>query len=180
MNLRLRTRAMWPLAIAFLASSLCCQDLWAQTPGSQAMLLDSAREIMAMASSCVLATSRDSEAPGIRQMDPFPPEADMTVWLGTNRNSRKVKEIARNPKVSLFYSAPGGSGYVIITGKAVLVDDPKEKASRWKPAWEAFYADRAAEFILIKVVAERLEILDFRHGIVGDPATWEAPSIRFQ
>jgi len=165
--------------MTFVALALVGQDGRAEAEGNRDLLLDSAREIMTAARFCALATVGDSDAPSIREMDPFPPDEDMTVWLGTNRHSRKVKEIAQNPRVSLFYAAPGG-GYVAITGRAVLVDDAKEKASRWKAAWDAFYSDRGSEFILIKVIPERLEILDYTKGIAGDPVTWEAPSIRFQ
>lgn len=173
-------RVTWALTVAAFASSSPCQPVQAQAPIPQEALLNAAREIMTAAQYCALSTARDSGAPSIREMDPFPPDEGMNVWLGTNRNSRKIREIEGNPEVSLFYAAPGGRGYVTISGRALLVDDEKEKESRWKPAWDAFYADRVSEFILIKVVPERLEVLDFRNGIAGDPATWEAPSIQFK
>ena len=180
MNARRRNRTLWHVVTAFVASALLCQEPYAEARVPHDTLLDSAKEIMAEAGLCALATSRDSEAPAIRLMDPFPPDDDMVVWLGTNRNSRKVKEILQNPRVSLFYAAPGGRGYVTIIGRAALVDDAEEKAARWKAAWDAFYADRASEYILIKVTPERVEILDYAHGIAGDPVSWEAPSIQLR
>jgi general stress protein 26 len=181
MNGHLRTKAVWPLITACVALAFPCQNLWAQTVPSDGRLLDSAKEIMAATKFCAVATFGDTNSISIREMDPFPPDKDMTVWLGTNRHSRKVKEIERNSSISLFYAAPGGRGYVTITGHAVLVDDEKEKASRWKPEWDAIWKmHRTAGYILIKVIPDRLEVIDYKHGVAGDPVTEAPPSIDFR
>ncbi len=57
-------------------------------------ILSSAREIMEASPTCVLITL-DKKIPRARTMDPFKPEKDFTVWLATNPNSRKVKEIKK-------------------------------------------------------------------------------------
>jgi general stress protein 26 len=113
-------------------------------------------------------------------MDPFPPESDMTIWMGTNRKTRKVADIERDSRVTLYYYSPDASGYVTVTGRARLVDDAEEKAARWKNEWEAFYQDRASEYLLIQVVPERLEVVDYSRGIVGESGTWEPPSVEFR
>lgn len=178
MNGRLRIKAVWPSIMACVALTFACQNLWAQTIPSHDGLLDSAKEIMAAAKFCAVATLGDANSISIREMDPFPPDDDMTVWLGTDRHTRKVKEIKRNSSISLFYAAPGGRGYVAITGHAVLVDDEKDKASKWKPEWETiWHMHRTAGYILIKVIPDRLEVIDYKHGVVGDPVTGAAPSI---
>ncbi len=112
-------------------------------------------------------------------MDPFEPEDDMVVWLATNRNSRKVQEIEQDPRVSLYYEADGGDGYVAIQGTARLVDDPAEKKRRWKKGWEEFYPDREATYLLIAVTPESLEVVSYRLELVGDPQTWQPPRVRF-
>jgi general stress protein 26 len=112
-------------------------------------------------------------------MDPFPPEEDMVIWLGTHRRSRKVSDIRNDPRVALYYLAPGAAGYVSISGTARLVDDPVEKSRRWKDEWDQFYVDREADYVLIAVTPERLEVVDYSRGITGDPETWEAPSVEF-
>lgn len=151
-----------------------------QAPPPREALLTAARDIMTETRYCVLATLDAEGAPRLRTMDAFAPDDDMTVWLGTTRLSRKVQEIDRDGRVSLHFTAPGGSGYVSILGRARIVDDPAEKAARWKPEWEGFYSDREAEYVLIEVTPERLEILDYARGIVGDSRTWEPPSVVFR
>ena len=151
----------------------------AQTPVPRDSVLAAARAIMEAARFCALVTLDAEGAPRARTMDPFPPGDDMTVWLGTNRHSRKVAEIERDGRVALYYAAPDESGYVSVLGRARLVDDEAEKAARWKPEWEAFYPDRASDYLLVEVIPERIEVVDYARGLVGAPGTWEPPSATF-
>lgn len=142
-------------------------------------MMIAAREIMEASGTCALITV-DKAVPMVRIMDAFPPERDFTVWFGTTANSRKVKQIKKNPNVTLYYEDTDKTGYVVIHGKAELVDDTKEKQKRWKSAWEDFYSDNREEYLLIKVSPDWMEILSVPRGIVGDPLTWETPTIRFE
>lgn len=137
--------------------------------------IDVAREVMAAARYCALATVGEDGRPQVRAMDPFPPEKDLTVWLATNPRSRKVRQIEADPRVALYYFDPAGGAYATLHGRARLVDDPEEKQARWKEEWSAFYPDREAGYLLIEVTPERLEVVSEKHGLVGDPDTW-APS----
>lgn len=111
-------------------------------------------------------------------MDPFPPERDFTVWLATNPRSRKVEELRKNPRVTLYY-ADGDNGYVSLHGMARIVDDGREKERRWKEEWKAYYPDRKDSYLLIEVTPVRLEIIDYKSGISGNPQTWEPSAITF-
>ena len=142
-------------------------------------LLNAARAIMTTAKTCALITLDDKDRPMVRIMDPFLPESDFTVWLGTNPESRKVNQIKKNPKVTLYYLENDGLGYVVVHGIAQLVDDEGEKEKRWKAEWKAFYPNKPKGYLLIKVSPESIEVLSYAHGIVGDPKTWQPPSIHF-
>ena len=145
----------------------------------QDSLLLAAEELMAYTKYCILATVDEAGVPQLRMMDPFPAEKDMTVWLGTNRNSHKVSEIRKNPRVSLFYQVPNGVGYVSIEGRAYLVDEEAAKSEYWKQEWEQFYARDKSNYLLIKVVPSRLEVVSYKHGLLGDTDSWEAPYMKF-
>ncbi len=136
-----------------------------------------ARAIMGDAAYCALITLDSSGRPQARTMDPFTPDDDMVVWLGTHRASRKVAQIRNDPRVALYYEAPEGVGYVAVSGTARLVDDPSEKARRWKEGWEQFYVDPESDYLLIEVTPEVLEVVDYSRGIVGDTDTWKVPSV---
>jgi general stress protein 26 len=166
-------------AMALSLFSLQVGELAAQATLPRDTLLSAARRIMAAARHCALVTLDESGRPRVRTMDPFAPDPDMTIWMGTHRKTRKVAEIEGDARVTLYYPSPDAVGYVTVTGRARLVDDPQEKAARWKPEWEAFYQDRAADYLLIQVTPERLEVVDYSRGIVGDPRTWQPPSVEF-
>ncbi|SRR5216684_4714054 len=143
-------------------------------------LITAAREIIATARYCALITTDSAGRTHARAMDPFPPEANMTVWLGTNPRSRKAAEIRRHHRVTLYYFNREDQAYVTISGIARLVNDPKEKAMRWKDEWKAFYPDRAKDYLLIVVTPDIMEVVSEKKGIVGDPRTWQPPTVSFR
>jgi general stress protein 26 len=141
--------------------------------------LQAAREIMIGAGNCALITLDKRGTPQVRTMDPFEPETDFTVWLATNPNSRKVQQIKRNTTVTLYYADKNENGYVTLHGKAILVNDQKEKDTRWKEEWKAFYPNRSDQYLLIKVVPDYLEVINYKHSITGDSKTWQPVRVDF-
>ena len=142
-------------------------------------LMTVAKEIMTAAGTCALITIDKEGRPRVRVMDPFLPESDFTVWFGTNPKSRKVDQIKKNPKVTLYYLDSDASGYVMIHGIAQLVDGKEEKEKYWKDAWEAFYPNKPEDYLLIKVSPEWMEVISVTRGINGDPTTWKPPVVLF-
>jgi general stress protein 26 len=140
-------------------------------------LINIAREIMVSVKTCALITLDEECRPRVRVMDPFIPESDLTVWFGTNPKSRKVNQIKKNPKVTLYYLDSDASGYVMIHGIAEIVNDPIEKEKRWKDEWKAFYPNKPKDYLLIKVSPEWIEIISHAHGVLGDPISWEPPKV---
>ena len=143
----------------------------------RAALIAAAREIMTAQTYCALVTIDETGRPQVRTMNPFPPEEDMSVWFATNTRSRKVREIRRDPRVALYYSNHANAiGYVQITGHAVLVDDKQEILKRKRAYWDQAFPG-LQNLVLIKVVPERLDVLDYKAGVQADPETWRTPSI---
>lgn len=142
-------------------------------------LMKAARDIMTAARTCALITLDKEGRPRVRAMDPFIPESDFTIWFGTNPNSRKVDQIKKNPKVTLYYLDSDASGYVMIHGLAQLVDGQEEKEKYWKDAWKAFYPNKSEDYLLIKVSPEWMEVISVTRGINGDPTTWKPPVVLF-
>jgi general stress protein 26 len=142
-------------------------------------LVAAARELMATVRYCALITIDARGRAQVRTMDPFPPDENLVVWLGTNPKSRKVREIRHNSRVALYYFDSASQGYVTISGIARIVDDPKEKARHWKEEWKGFYLDRDKGYVLIAVTPEKLEVVIVKKGIIGDPKTWKPPTVTF-
>lgn len=153
--------------------------LEAQRPPPDAVL-KAAREVIGAARYATLSTIDDLGGyPYSRIVDPFEPEGDFTIWIGTNAGTRKVEQVARNPRVSLLYFDAPRQHYVALTGSATVVRDPAEKARRFKPEWKAFYKDGSAgeDYLLIRIVPSRLEIVAESLGMKSDPITWRPVSV---
>jgi general stress protein 26 len=167
------------LAVFFLLPSFSLAQGIHVTDFNRDTLLTAAKDIIAETRYCALITLDTGGHPQARTMDPFPPQDDMVIWLGTNPQSRKVREICNDPRVTLYYEAPNGGGYVVIKGQAHIIDNAEMKLKYWKTEWEQFYPDNKDNYILIKVVPQKLEIIDYRHDIMGESDTWAVPSIEF-
>jgi general stress protein 26 len=145
----------------------------------KAALLAAAREVMGAETYCALATVDETGRPQVRTMNPFPPDEDMVVWMATSTRSRKVAQIKRDPRVALYYAnhkTPIGS--VVITGRAELVDDMAEILKRKRAYWDREFPG-LRDLTLIKVVPERVDVINYKAGVSNDPATFAAPSIEF-
>ena len=178
--MRISAAAVVVLLLGILSGpSLSGGAVSAQQPPGDETLIEAAREIMESSHWAALVTLSESGAPRARTMDPFPPDSQFVIWMGTNRLSRKVEEIKKDPRVLVYYQDPRGAGYVTITGSARLVNDPVEKERRWKSEWEAFYPDREETYLLIAVTPQRLEVVNYRAGVAGDSATWGVPAVEF-
>jgi len=162
-----------------LLSSPMARAQHSERPLSRNELIANAREIITAARYCALITLDSSGGAHARTVDPFTPDENMEIWIGTNPRTRKVAEIRRNPRVTLYYFDREAQAYVSISGIARLVNDPKEKAKHWKEEWKDFYPDRVKDYLLIAVTPERLELVNVKKGIVGDSRTWKPPSVRF-
>ena len=166
------------------AALLCCAStaftVFAQPAQfSREQLISAAREIMNTAHYCALITTDTKGGVNARTMDAFAPDEKMIVWLATNPRSRKVAEMRRNSRVTLYYFDRENQAYVTIHGTARLVNDANEKTRHWKEEWSAFYPNRNKDYLLIKVVPTRLEVVDTKKGIVGDAKSWRPPTVVF-
>lgn len=146
-----------------------------QTPVERDQVIATARAVMNAQKYCALITLDEAGRPQARTMSPFPPEADMSVWMATNTRSRKIEQIRKDPRVTLYYADHAkAAGYVCLTGKAVLVDDMKEILKRKRAYWDQSFPG-LKNIVLIKVVPEQLDVLDYESIRVNE-TTWRTPS----
>ena len=161
-----------------LITTLFTINVNAQGKVNRDTMLVAAKEIIASTHYCALATIDSAGQPQIRTMNPFPANDQLITWFATSRTSRKVAEIKKNPKVSVYYADHVmAKGYVSITGTAEVIDDKelliKMKRDYWSgiPNWQE-------KFVLIKITPKTLEVINYKHGLNNDPETFKAPSIK--
>ena len=147
----------------------------------RAAVLNAAREVAQKARYATFVTIGEDGQPQARIVDALGPDEEFTVWVGTNPVTRKVAEIAKDPRVTVSFFDPSGPAYVTLVGTARLVTDPAEKAKHWKSEWAPFYKHehRGADFALLAVVPRRLEVVSQGHGLINDPVTWRPVSVEF-
>jgi len=120
---------------------------------------------------CFFMTHGESGEINARLMHPFEPDADLNVWLGAGPESRKVREILRQNKVTLTFLNPRSTAYVTIVGTANLDSTPELKRKYWRSYWSDMYpgGPEADQYVLIKVVPTRIEFMNFANAALPQP-----------
>lgn len=162
-----------PTLFTLTAMALALVPLQAQEPSTEE-LVEAAADVMRSARFCTLITLDEDGHPRARVMDPFEPEKGLVVWMATNADTRKVEDLRRDPRATLHYFDTEGIGYVTLQGEILLIEDPERKALHWKPDWKNFYQDeyRGRDYLLLRFVPRRLEIVSHTHGIASDAMAW--------
>ena len=166
-------------SLMLLCLSVAAGHAQQERPADRSQILAAGRELMTTVRYCALITVDSNSVAQARTMDPFPPDENFVVWLATNPKSRKVAEIRKNSRVTLYYFDAVSQGYVSIYGRARLVDGPKEKARHWKDEWKDFYPDRDKSLLLIAVTPEKMEVVIVKKDIVGKSTRWTPPTVYF-
>jgi general stress protein 26 len=162
-----------------ICSAFIPAKLSGQSSVNRDTLFLAAREIMSDTHYCALVTIDSTGQPQIRTMNPFPANDEFITWFATSRTSRKVKEIKHNPKVCVYYANHiAAKGYVNITGTATVIDD-KELLQKMKRDYWAGIPNWQDIFVLIKIVPQTLEVINYKHNLNNNPETFRAPSIEF-
>ena len=140
-------------------------------------LKEIAKELMVHAESAALITVDSIGVTHVRTMDPFLPEDNFTVWMGTNPKSLKVSQIQKNKLVSLYYFDKENASYITLQGVATIVNAKDKKKQYWKKEWKNFYKNTTTDYVLIKFVPNKAKIISEKHQVLGDSITWEVPKL---
>lgn len=80
---------------------------------------------------------------------------DGAVWFMTSRRSHKLDEISRNPRVLVSYADPGVTEFVVVHGRARIVEDSDIARDMWRETQRIWFpqglADPALALISIEV-----------------------------
>lgn len=146
----------------------------------RARIVRVARDIIRSARFAALITQDGATGATARTIDPAPPDSAMVIRFVTNPKSRKVREMARDGRVTLYYFDAKAMRYATVHGVAREVRDAGRKAALWYAEWTPFYPQRERGAALYEVVPRRLEVVSEADSVVGDPVTWGVPEVRFR
>ena len=94
--------------------------------------------------------------------------------MGTRKGSRKLEQIAANPRATLHFADDAKISYASLMGKAVAVSDPAiislKNPYRGKQL-EAFFPKFPEDFVLLSFKPDYLEVMT--DGLAGRSDTWQ-------
>lgn len=64
---------------------------------------------------------------------------DGTLWFFTSRDSEKVDDITRDPRVNVAYASTGSESYLSVSGRAQVVNDRVLARDLWSPILKAWF-----------------------------------------
>jgi len=126
--------------------------------------LNTAHLMLKKSKYCILITNSEKQCPSARMVQPIVERNTLTIWLGTNPYLRKIKEIEKNPHVTLAFSSDKEHANLIIYGKASIVRDIQERKSHWIGSWRLFFSNgpEGDDFVLIRVEPSKMELMNFK------------------
>lgn len=141
------------------------------SPITAALILETAKASIRSAEYCMLITLGEEGEPNARLVQPFEPEEDMTIWVGTWSKSRKVKEIQKDQRVTLAFHDKEGTAYVTLLGTAQIEKDTNLKRKYWREEWIGFIPQGpdGDEYVLVKFMPIRIELMSFSRGVLPQP-----------
>ena len=124
---------------------------------------------------CALATVTEDGKPWVRYVTPPGMDDDMTIWLATFTNSRKIRQITKNPEVHLtagVASFETAESYLQIQAKAEILTDTKTKEAVWFDHLQGvFSGPDDPNYCVCKITPYRIEY--HKMGPVP-PEVWDA------
>ncbi len=126
-------------------------------------VLDAVQATMKAEQYCFLITLDNSGQPQARMVAALAIEPDLRVWIVTNPDTRKVKEIQEDDRTTMAFCDNKGEGYATLIGKSRLVNDKEQKRKLWQFSLGAFFptGPEGKDSTLIEFTPSRIEIMHF-------------------
>ena len=101
-------------------------------------------------------------APHGRIMTNLPLGKDMVIWFATGLSTNKIKDIKKNPTVSVFVDDPDDQTYASIIGKAEIVTANRLRKKFWQEPFGFFFPKGPSdlEYCLLKITPRKVEYLN--------------------
>ena len=133
--------------------------------------LHTIRSMLKRSKYCFMISHSKRNWPSARMVQPIVDFDTLNIWLGTNPNLRKVREIENNSHVTLAFGNDRDNANLIIYGQATIVADIKERVNHWIGSWIMFFPSgpKGNDFISIRIEPLEIELMNFKHNIVDEP-----------
>lgn len=151
-------------------------------------ILVAARALIAVDENAALVTVDAGGQPRVRtvrgflhEMDPADPQRSLTVWIMTRLSTRKLDQVRRDPRVTLYFNDDASDCYLSIMGVAVVHTDPDNedaKAFYDQDYIDYFWPEFPSDFVMLQVRPHWIEFMG--PGVPNHPETWRPQAIDFR
>jgi general stress protein 26 len=87
----------------------------------------------------MLGTNGDDGYPNIKAMIKMETEGLKTVWFSTNTSSKRVVQLARDPKACVYFVDFEQWRGLMLVGRVEILQDPESRQRLWRPGCEKYY-----------------------------------------
>ena len=101
-------------------------------------------------------------APHGRIMTNLPLGKGVVIWFATGLSTNKIKDIKKNPNVSVFVDDPDDQTYASIIGKAEIITDNRLLKKFWQEPFGFFFPRGPSDpdYCLLQITPKKIEYLD--------------------
>jgi len=125
-------------------------------------------ELMQEIDICMFA-SRDGEKIRARPMAAHPREAENAIYFLTHIRGHKEEELAADDNVSLSFASPGAGRYLVVAGRARMLNDRAIIRELWDTSAEAWWNGSDDPGVrVIEVAPDDAQFWEGPHGIVAN------------
>jgi len=139
-------------------------------------LLRIARAILAPATWCFAITLGEDGDVHARLVQPGALAEDWSTRFLTDARSRKVAEMERTGRLTLAWQNDADRAYVALIGRPEIIRDAEAKRAIWHAGMARFHPGGPEDpnNVLVRFVAERIEMYSGAHGIAPPPEGFSA------
>lgn len=134
-------------------------------------LLEVTQHILDAAKFCFLITRGKKGELNARLMQPFGPDHNLTIWFGASPQSRKVREIREDNRVTVTFEYAEEGAYATLLGEAAIETDRETRRRYWRDSFSAFWPDgpEGDDYVVISFSPFRIEVMGIDRGVAPEP-----------
>ena len=133
--------------------------------------LEVVRGMLKEAKYCFMITHGENGRMSTRLVQPIADLDNFNIWIGTNPNLRKVKELEKDNNITIAFESTKDDANLIIYGKA-RIEKSQELCNRyWKDEWMLFFSDGPGgrDYCVVCIEPEQIELMNFARDVVQEP-----------
>ena len=121
---------------------------------------DALKEAMTLANEsriALLGTHAENGYPNIKAMLKMENEGLKTVWFSTNASSKRVAQLAENPRACVYFVDAEKMKGLMLQGQAEVLGDAQSRERLWRDGFKKYYPLGVTDpdYCVIRFTAER-------------------------